>query len=245
MSHKSNINTVDKETFLSKAHECLGLPTRIQFTVHGFNSSDIQLWPGDVNPERFEKILFPNEDVPNSIVVDKSEHAAENSPRRLEVLPTYIVNTPVFDIPALVSILAALMIYDHSQLRTFAISKLDPLITDPVDRITLSRKYKIDHWEEDALKDLSVRKEPITPREANALGLETFERLARMRNEHLDLKYDRRLRKVQPVAGDLGPNELKDRRTEALLQELRKHGRKLDTIEEAVKEVLLVQNPRI
>ncbi|QRV75903.1 hypothetical protein RhiJN_03918 [Ceratobasidium sp. AG-Ba] len=193
-------------------------------------------------PERFEKILPPHEDISSPIAADKSERATENSSRTLKVLPTSIFDTPVFDIPALISILAALMICDHSQLRTFAISKLDPLVTDPVDRITLSRKYKIDRWEEDALKDLSVRKEPITPREASAIGLETFERLARMRNEHLDLKYDRRLPKVQPGAGDLGSNKLKGRQTEALFQELQKHKKKLDTIEEAVKEVLLVQN---
>ncbi|CCM02991.1 uncharacterized protein FIBRA_05106 [Fibroporia radiculosa] len=82
------------------------------------------------------------------------------------------------------SILNLSTMWDFSDVRKLAIRKLQALSMDPVDKIILSRKYRIHgEWTIGAYTTLCERREPLTIPEASRLGLETAIRIAQIREQ--------------------------------------------------------------
>ncbi|KAG8714576.1 hypothetical protein FRC08_011724 [Ceratobasidium sp. 394] len=68
--------------------------------------------------------------------------------------------------------------FNHPNMRAFAIACLDKKDLDPIERIILSRQSDIPTWVEWSLHELCLREAPITPVEAEILGMETVVGLA-------------------------------------------------------------------
>ena len=61
--------------------------------------------------------------------------------------------------------------YMCTNLRSFAINRLDYIATDPVDRISLGLKFEIHHWVVPAMAALARRTRPPSDEECTQLGL--------------------------------------------------------------------------
>ncbi|KAG8685642.1 hypothetical protein FRC09_014618 [Ceratobasidium sp. 395] len=76
--------------------------------------------------------------------------------------------------PALISALRIATIYDHPQLRAFAIRQLEAKRLRMLDYLRLARDFDVPDWEKSALNYLVSRESPITEAEAEILGTKLF-----------------------------------------------------------------------
>ena len=97
-------------------------------------------------------------------------------------MPTSVIRGPFeFDLSVLTSALRLATIYDHPELRSFALGKLEKLSLSAVERVRFARDFDIPAWEEAAYVELCERDEAIGSAEASALGMDAFVQVARIR----------------------------------------------------------------
>ncbi|CAE7147131.1 unnamed protein product [Rhizoctonia solani] len=81
------------------------------------------------------------------------------------------VGSPELGLTTFVSALRIATLYEHPQLREFAISKLQDSRLPAIQRIQLADELSIPEWESIALSELSRRPESIARDEADILGM--------------------------------------------------------------------------
>lgn len=86
-----------------------------------------------------------------------------------------------FDPPTLVSALRIATVYDHPNLRSFAIKHLENASLGAVERIHIAREFGLASWEGPAYIELCERDEAITKEEASVLGIDAFVHVAKIR----------------------------------------------------------------
>ncbi|KAG9077660.1 hypothetical protein FRC06_008781 [Ceratobasidium sp. 370] len=185
-------------------------------TTHDFGDSDIEIW---VNHTAFKTqrrlikkfavlcslIEVEGQNDQAAIVIDSDECIADDFYGALVVLHASAIHGPYhFDVSTLISALSLATKYDYPDLRDFAISNLGKSGLGFTDRIQLARKYNISDWEATALEELCERDEPIAAEEADAIGLETFVRVAHIREERISNMQGRRMKdQDRSETGDL------------------------------------------
>jgi dTMP kinase len=88
-----------------------------------------------------------------------------------------------FDAAVLISALRIATAYDYPELRTFSIGRLQKLCLAAIQRIQLAREFNLAGWEEAAINELVTREEAITKEEAQVLGTDKMEEVAKAREE--------------------------------------------------------------
>lgn len=112
-----------------------------------------------------------------------------------------------FDYPVLLSALRIATAYDHPVLRAYAIGHLEKAELTAIERIKIAREFGMRSWEEPAYLELCARDEPITSEEASVLGMDSFVRLAGMR----EMEQRRRGREDAYSGGEEKPATFKDK----------------------------------
>ncbi|TFK74680.1 hypothetical protein BDN72DRAFT_833209 [Pluteus cervinus] len=79
------------------------------------------------------------------------------------------------------SILKLATLWEFTELRESAIDSLASIITDPVDKVVMSKEYQIDGWLLPALNALAQREKAISFEEAGKIGYETAFKLTALR----------------------------------------------------------------
>ncbi|KAG9085349.1 hypothetical protein FRC07_013393, partial [Ceratobasidium sp. 392] len=126
---------------------------------------------------------------PNGVELSKSlalnrEHSVKDFLNTFKILyASPIDGPPDFDPVTLISALRLATTYDYPALRTFAISNLENAQLSAIERILIAREFEFTSWEEPAYVELCERDEPITEQEANALGVNVFVQVARIREK--------------------------------------------------------------
>ena len=82
-----------------------------------------------------------------------------------------------------VSVLKLTTMWRFTRLRRATIDKMTPMLdsVDPIRRITLARVYDVAQWLLPGLHALARRTEPLKMNEVEPLGLQTFGRMAQVR----------------------------------------------------------------
>ncbi|KAF8604193.1 hypothetical protein BDV93DRAFT_606212 [Ceratobasidium sp. AG-I] len=117
-----------------------------------------------------------------SISVQRDERGVDDFQNMFKVLYASVVDGPFdFEPSTLVSALRIATVYDHPNLRAFAIKHLESVPLSAIERIRLSREFGLISWEGPAYIELCERDEAITKEEANVLGMDAFVHVAKIR----------------------------------------------------------------
>ncbi|CAE6452866.1 unnamed protein product [Rhizoctonia solani] len=97
------------------------------------------------------------------------------------VYASHIEGIPNFDSNTMISALRIASVFDYPGLRKLAISKLEKMKLPLIQRIQLSDEFLLTTWETPAFTELCSRAEPVSPAEAEVLGMARFVEIARIR----------------------------------------------------------------
>lgn len=117
-----------------------------------------------------------------NLKLKREDQSVEDFTSMFKLLYASVLEGPFeFDNRTLVSALRIATLYDYPALRAYAIKHLEQAQLTAIERIRIGREFGLVSWEDLAFQELCMRDEAITMEEASAIGLETFVRIAKMR----------------------------------------------------------------
>ncbi|CAE6493041.1 unnamed protein product [Rhizoctonia solani] len=137
----------------------------------------------------------------SDINIQRNDVSAEDFSEMFKVLYASIITGPFeFTATTLISTLRVATIYEHQALRDYCVQYLETLELDAVKRIEIAHEFRLPAWEGPAYHELGMRDEPITTEEANIMGLDSFVRIAEIREK----EQRRRGKEIDVMGGEQG-----------------------------------------
>ncbi|KAG8963255.1 hypothetical protein FRC03_003201 [Tulasnella sp. 419] len=108
----------------------------------------------------------------------------------LDVLNSrWFTGTEVFSFKHWKAALRVATEWDNPELRRVSINMIERIGPKPLNSILLAREYNVPQWLPDAYAKLCMREEPLSGEEGALLGIDTFAKLARIRESRLGSCY--------------------------------------------------------
>ncbi|QRV76222.1 hypothetical protein RhiJN_19057 [Ceratobasidium sp. AG-Ba] len=156
------------------------------FRVHEFQLNNFTVFSHLIKQARGDPSCFTFGE-PTKILCDQSSTDFANTFRVLYT--SGVTGSLVFSASILRSTLRIATVYNYPGLREFAIAGLEKLGLSAIERIQLSDEFLLPSWEKSAFTELCRRPDPITPSEAQLLGVDRLVEVARIREAEQHRKF--------------------------------------------------------